>query len=141
MFMRRFAAAPLLLALLAGCAGVLDQPREARDPQSSRTPRDLRMAQSSSVAGVAEERFAKFGWGRQGEFMLSGQRVRYERGADRLALFEPLPGGVRNPLRFNWASPAGDSAAVCDGWTLEPTANSRLTDAKPWVLSCRWAVP
>lgn len=122
------------MLLLAGCTSV----RDGREPQQAARTSPSRMAQPPSVASVAEERFGKPAWGRQGEFMLGGQRVRYERGADRLALFEPLPAGVRNPLRFSWAGPAGDSAAVCDGWSLEPTANSRLTDAKPWVLSCRW---
>ena len=96
------------------------------------------MAQPSSVAGVAEESFGKPAWGRRGEFTLSGQRVRYERGADKLALFEPLAADVRTPLRFSWAGPAGDSATVCEGWTPEQSANGRLVQAKPWVLSCKW---
>jgi hypothetical protein len=121
--MRRspFALATLAL-LMAGCASV----------------RDARMAQPPSVAGVAEESFGKAGWGRQGEFTLSGQRVRYERGADKLSLFEPLAANVRAPLRFSWLGPAGDSATVCEGWTPEISANGRLANAKPWVLSCRW---
>ena len=124
-------SAPALLAvLLAGCAAVRDG-RDGRD-------RDAHMAQAPSVAGVAEERFGKSGWGRQGDFMLSGQRVRYERGADRLSLFEPLAANLGTPLRFGWAGPAGDSAAVCEAWTPEPSANARSTDSKPWVLSCRW---
>lgn len=121
----------LLIVLLAGCASV----RDGRKPADQRDPR---MAQDPSVAGVAEESFGKPGWSRQGEFTVTGQRVRYERGADRLALFEPLPASVRTPLRFSWAGPAGDSASVCEGWTPEATANSRLTDTKPWVLSCKW---
>ena len=123
---------PLLLAtlvlLLAGCASV-------REPRSGR---EARMAQPASVAGVAEETFGKPAWGRQGEFTLSGQRVRYERGAERLSLFDPLAAEVRAPLRFSWAGPAGDSATVCEGWTPEQSANGRLAAAKPWVLSCRW---
>ncbi|MEO6279969.1 hypothetical protein [Roseateles sp.] len=118
----------LLLALLAGCATSVREPRGA----------DRRMAEAPSVAGVAQESFGKPAWGRQGEFTLHAQRVRYERGADRLALFEALPVNVRAPLRFNWAGPAGDSAAVCESWTPEASANGRLTDSKPWVLSCRW---
>ncbi|MDG0832953.1 hypothetical protein [Roseateles saccharophilus] len=99
---------------------------------------ETRMAQAASVAGVAQESFGKPAWGRQGEFLLNGQRVRYERGAERLALFEPLPAALRTPLRFSWAGPAGDSAAVCEAWTPEQSANGRLTDSRPWVLSCRW---
>lgn len=92
------------------------------------------MAQAPSVAGVAEERFGKPAWGRQGEFTLSGQRVRYERGAEKLALFEPLPANVKAPLRFT----VGDSTTICESWTPEQSANARLADAKPWVLSCKW---
>ncbi|WP_457389136.1 hypothetical protein [Roseateles sp. P5_E1] len=125
---------PTLLALLlAGCAAVRDG-REAR----GRDGRDAHMAQAPSVAGVAEESFGKPAWGRKGEFSLSGQRVRYERGAERLALFEPLPASLRTPLNFSWQGPGGESSTVCEAWTSESSANGRLTDSKPWVLSCRW---
>lgn len=117
----------LLVVLLAGCASV-------REGQQAGERRDQRMAQAPSVAGVAEEILGKPAWGGKGEFTLSGQRVRYERGADRLALFEPLASGIKVPLRFN----VGDSATVCEGWTPEQSANGRLADSKPWVLSCRW---
>ena len=123
--MRLSLAALSLIALLAGCAAV----REPAAPGG----RDQRMVQPASVAGVAEEAFGKPSWGRQGEFSLTGQRVRYERGADRIALFESLPAGVATPLRFSWAGPAGESAAVCEGWT--PAGSG---DPRPWVLSCRW---
>ena len=92
------------------------------------------MAQPASVAGVAEESFGKPSWGRKGEFSLSGQRVRYERGSERLGLFEPLPANLRTPLNFS----VGESSTVCEAWSQEPSANSRLTDSKPWVLSCKW---
>ena len=62
-----------------------------------------------------------------GEFTLSGQRVRYERGAEKLALFEPLPANVKAPLRFT----VGDSTTTCESWTPEQSANARLADAKP----------
>jgi hypothetical protein len=124
------AIAMTLFALLAaGCATV----REA-----SRAMREERMAQPPSVAGVAEEKFGRPAWGRQGEFSLNGQRVHYERGAERLALFEPLPAKLQTALRFSWAGPAGESSTVCEDWTPETSANGRLTDSKPWVLSCRW---
>lgn len=118
----------LLLLLLAGCASV----RPGRDAPG--VPPDARMAQAASVAGVAQESFGKPAWGRQGEFTLGGQKVRYERGADRLALFAPLAADVRTPLRFN----VGSTATTCEGWTPEQTANGRLADSKPWVLSCKW---
>ncbi|MBV8034369.1 hypothetical protein [Roseateles sp.] len=131
--MRRSPLVPaILVLLLAGCASV----RQGGDTRVA--PPGVRMAQQPAVAGVAEESFGRPAWGRQGEFMLNGQRVRYERGADRLALFEALPAGVRTPLRFSWAGPAGDSVTVCEGWAPETSANARLVDARPWVLSCRW---
>lgn len=93
------------------------------------------MAQAPSVAGVAEESFGRTVWGRAGEFTLGGQRVRYERGAERLALFEPLAGGkLATALRFS----AGDSNGSCEAWTPALSANARLTESHPWVLSCRW---
>jgi hypothetical protein len=115
-----------VLLLLGGCAAV----RDGRDGRGS----SQRMAQPPSVAGVAEESFGRPAWGRQGEFTLSGQRVRYERGAEKLALFEPLPSDVKTPLRFH----VGDSATTCEGWTPEQSANGRLVGGKPWVLSCKW---
>lgn len=118
-----------LIAWLAGCAAV-------REPD--RGGGGVRMAQPASVAGVAEETFGKSGWGRQGEFSLHGQKVRYERGADRLALFEALPAGLATPLRFTWAGGAGESSAVCEGWTPAASAAARGTASRPWVLSCRW---
>lgn len=120
-------ASALLMLLVAGCATV----REGRETHAAR---EAPMAQPPSVAGVAQESFGKPAWGRQGEFTLGGQRVRYERGAERLALFEPLPAGLRTPLRFS----LGDSAAVCEAWAPEQSANGRLADSRPWVLSCRW---
>jgi hypothetical protein len=127
--MRRLLATVSLIALLAGCAAV-------RDP--GRGGGGARMAQPASVAGVAEESFGKPAWGRQGEFTLHGQKVRYERGAERLALFEALPPGVATPLRFTWTGPSGDSAAVCEGWTPAASAAARSAATRPWVLSCRW---
>jgi hypothetical protein len=131
----------LLIMLLAGCASVQEGQPAAERPAPRVAQEPLvppRMAQDASVAGVAQESFGKPAWGRQGEFRLTGQRVHYERGADKLTLFQPLPAGVRVPLRFSWAGPEGDSDSVCEGWTAEDSANSRLTGTKPWVLSCRW---
>lgn len=127
--MRPLAAALSILVLLAGCAT-----ERAAAPDG----RGQRMAQPPSVAGVAEETFGRPAWGRQGEFTLHGQRVRYERGAERLSLFEPLPAGVPTPLTFSMTGATGESAAVCEGWTPPASANSRGGNVRPWVLSCRW---
>jgi len=123
---------PLLaLLVLAGCASVQQGGERPATPSPALPP----MAQSPAVAGLAAESFGRPPWGRQGEFLLHGQRVRYERGAERLALFEALPAGTAVPLRFS----VGESAAVCEAWTPSASsANGHLAAAKPWVLSCRW---
>lgn len=116
-----WAAGAAVLALLGGCGVV----------------REARMAQPASLAGVAEESFGKPGWGRRGEFMLAGQRVRYERGADRLSLFDTVSAG-RAPLRYTWSTAAGDSEADCTARQLEVTAGVLAVAARPWTLDCRW---
>ncbi|MFG6442758.1 hypothetical protein [Roseateles sp. LKC17W] len=122
------------LLLLAGCAA-LREGREGREARDRAAPREVateaRMAQAPSVAGVAEEPLGRLPWGRQGELTLDGQRVRYTRGAERLSLFEPLPAGVREPLRFQ----AGETVIVCEGWT--PSSAAGLAPPS-WVLSCQW---
>jgi hypothetical protein len=121
-----------ILLLFAGCAAV-------REPQRAGPAGAARMAQAASVAGVAEESFGRAGWGRQGEFKLSGQRVRYERSAAKVSLFEPLAATPAPALlRFSWAGTAGESSTACEAWTPEQSANGRLADSRPWVLSCKW---
>ena len=95
------------------------------------------MAQAPSVEGVAEESFGKPGWGRQGDFQLSGQRVRYERGADRLSLFGSLT-VARAPLRYTWSGPAGDSSAECSAKQAEVSSRGASVTVKPWTLTCKW---
>ena len=117
----------LLVPLLLAACGTVEQARMAAPVPPG--------ARGEEVLGHDGD-----GWGRRGEFTLSGQRVRYERDAERLSLFEPLgTKGTRAALRFTWAMPAGDSTAACAAWSSEATANSRLTGQKPWVLSCRWS--
>ncbi len=95
------------------------------------------MAQQPSVAGVAEESFGKPGWGRTGEFTLNGQRVRYERGADRLALFSNLTVS-RAPLRYTWSTLAGDSIADCTARQGGLATGSASATIKPWTFNCQW---
>ena len=128
--MRHHPAIAFALALpllLAGCAGTSVMPS-----------RQARMALPVSVAEMAEESFGQAEWGRRGEFQLNGQRVRYERGSERLALFASL-GAPSASLRYTWAAPGGDSTADCTGRPSAPTSNSRNAAVKPWVLSCRWS--
>lgn len=128
--MRRPLLPLLALLVLAGCASV----QQGGDKPAAPPPALPPMAQSPAMAGLAAETFGRPPWGRQGEFLLHGQRVRYERGAERLALFEALPAGMATPLRFS----VGESAAACEAWTPSASANGHLGPAKPWVLSCRW---
>lgn len=121
MWKTRAAMAAVGVVLLAGCGVV----------------REARMAQPASLAAVQEESFGKPGWGRSGEFALAGQRVRYERGADRLSLFDTLATG-RAPLRYTWAGPTGDREADCTARQTEVTASVLALATKPWTLNCRW---
>jgi hypothetical protein len=100
--------------------------------------REARMAQPASLAAVADESFGKPGWGRQGDFALSGQRVRYDRGADRLSLFDTLATG-KAPLRYTWSGPAGDSQAECTARQTEVSRGVLAVATKPWTLTCRWS--
>jgi hypothetical protein len=109
------------LVLLGGCGVV----------------REARMAQPAALAAVPEESFGKPGWGRQGEFELRGQRVRYDRGADRLSLFDTLATG-RAALRYSWSTAAGDSEADCTARQTELTSGVLAVATKPWTLNCRW---
>lgn len=132
--MRQLAATALVLPLLlVGCATTTST---STTPPTG-APRDARMALPASVAEVAEESFGQAEWGRRGDFLLNGQRVRYDRGADRLALFASLDAPAA-ALRFTWAAPGGDSTADCTGRPSAPTANSRSAAARPWSLNCRW---
>jgi hypothetical protein len=116
-----WAAGAAVLAWMAGCGVV----------------REARMAQPPSLAAVQEEAFGKLGWGRSGEFALAGQRIRYERGADRLSLFGAVASG-RAPLRYTWTTAAGDSEADCTARQTELTAGVLAVATKPWTLNCRW---
>lgn len=100
--------------------------------------REARMAQPASLASVPEESFGKPGWGRQGDFLLSGQRVRYDRGADRLSLFDTVVTG-RAPLRYTWAAPGGDVEAQCTARQTEVSRGVLAVATKPWTLNCRWS--
>lgn len=100
--------------------------------------REARMAQPASLAAVPDESFGKPGWGRQGDFLLSGQRVRYDRGADRLSLFDTLATG-KAPLRYSWAAPAGEVQAECTARQTEVSRGVLVLATKPWTLTCRWS--
>jgi hypothetical protein len=112
----------IVAAVLTGCASI----------------REARMAVPPSLSGVSEESFGKVGWGRKGEFVLGGQAVRYERGADRVSLFDSLSVG-RAPLRFTLATPAGDSHADCRAQQAELNVGGFSGAVKPWTLTCRWS--
>lgn len=109
------------LALLGACGSI----------------REARMVVPASLAGTAEESFGKVGWGRKGDFMLGSQRVQYERGADRLSLFETFSYG-RAPLRIQLAGSAGERRAECAARQGELSSGGLAAPTKPWTLSCDW---
>lgn len=100
--------------------------------------REARMAVPQALAAMPEERFGHPGWGRRGEFMLGEQSVRYERGADRLSLFDTLS-AARAPLRYTLAGAAGAAQAECQANQVSVSAGALAVDTRPWTLDCRWS--
>lgn len=101
------------------------------------TVREARMVVPPTLSSVQEVSFGRPGWGRKGEFILGAQRVRYERGADRLTLLDALTQG-RATLSYTLSTSAGDSYADCSSRQTEVALGRGLTAAQPWALDCRW---
>jgi len=101
------------------------------------TIREARMSIPETLAATPEESFGKSGWGRSGSFPLGAQTVRYERGADRLSLFETFSYG-RAPLRINLLGPQGERRADCAARQGELSVGVLVGATKPWTLSCDW---
>lgn len=99
--------------------------------------REARMEVPADLAAVAEEPFGRVGWGRSGAFTLGLQQVRYERGADRLTLFETYATG-RAPLQVWLDGPSGSREASCTARQSELTAGVLAVPVRPWTLACRW---
>jgi hypothetical protein len=99
--------------------------------------REARMDVPAELTGVAEESFGKVGWGRSGAFTLGAQQVRYERGADRLSLFETYATG-RAPLQVWLSGPSGPREASCTARQSEVTAGVLAVPVRPWTLACQW---
>lgn len=108
-------------ALLAACGSI----------------REARMALPESLAATPEESFGKSGWGRSGSFPLGGQTVRYERGADRLSLFDTFSYG-KAPLRIALAGAGAERQADCTARQGEFSVGVLTGATKPWTLSCDW---
>lgn len=105
-------------ALLAACGSI----------------REARVAVPEALAATPEESFGKAGWGRSGSFELRGQGVRYERGADRLSLFDSFSYG-KAPLRLQLD---GGRQADCTARQGELSVGVLAGAPKPWTLSCNW---
>lgn len=101
------------------------------------TIREARMSIPESLAATPEESFGKSGWGRSGAFPLGAQQVRYERGADRLSLFETFSYG-KAPLRISLSGSAGERRADCAARQGELSVGVLVGATKPWTLSCDW---
>ena len=111
----------LLLVLacgLVGCAAI----------------REARMAVPDGLAATAEESFGKASWGRSGSFALQGTGVRYERGADRLSLFEAFRYG-KAPLRVQVDN---GRHADCTARQGDISVGVVVAATQPWTLSCQW---
>lgn len=113
--------AVLLSLLLAACGSL----------------REARMSTPETLASTPEESFGRSGWGRSGSFPLGAQTVRYERGADRLSLFDTFRYG-RAPLRISLQGAQGERRADCAARQGEISVGVLVGATKPWTLSCDW---
>lgn len=120
-------ALPIALAsalLVGGCAAIAP----------------ARMALPDTLSAATAEPFEGLRYGREGRFSLAGQPVRYQRGADRLDLFERL-GRDRASLRFEVEGAAGATRAECIGRRLEGKAGVVGAALQPLTLTCRFDGP
>jgi hypothetical protein len=96
-----------------------------------------RMALPDALAATTAEPFDGLRYGREGRFTLAGQPVRYQRGADRLDLFERL-GRDKVWLRFELDGATGATRADCGGRRLEGAVGVIAAALQPLVLTCRF---
>jgi hypothetical protein len=108
----------ILAGLLAGCANISNS----------------RVAVPDSLSDAREESFGKMGWGRRGAFRLHGQTVRYERGADRISLFDALNYGEAT-LRVEIDL---GRTAQCFARQADLSVGAAYSTIKPWGMRCTW---
>jgi hypothetical protein len=121
----RALATATLLATLIGCSGLPG----------------ARMALNGALADLPAERVERFIGlhpGPRGEVQLDGWSVRFERHADRLALFDRLAWD-KTSLKMTLAAPDGTrSLARCDGRRAEASAGILQPTLRPLGVECRF---
>lgn len=92
-----------------------------------------RMALPEPLAGKAALTLQGLGGGRSGEFMLGGEQGRFERGADRLTVFDTLS-FERVTARYSTAS----TRATCRGRQTEGSLGAISGQPRPFEVQCQY---
>jgi hypothetical protein len=120
--LRRLAAL-LLLPLLGACAGI--------EP--------ARMALPAALAGLEPVTVSGLGAGRSGTFQIGSDRGRFERGLDRLDLFEVLSFD-RAPVRYSFDGADGRSLrAACTARQTTVSVGVLQGQTRPLAFQCVWS--
>ena len=110
-------------ALLAACASV--QP--------------ARMALPASLDAAPPVVLSGLGAARSGDWTLGDERGSFQRGRDRLELFEALSFD-RSPARYSFEGPGGRSLrAACVGRQTSVTTTRLDLKARPFTVECQWS--
>jgi hypothetical protein len=92
-----------------------------------------RMALPESLDAIAPVALQGLGAGREGEFSLTGERGRFERGADRLTVFDTLAFD-RVSARYR----SDRTVATCRGRQTEATLGIVTGAPRPFEFQCRY---
>jgi hypothetical protein len=112
-----------LAAALGACAGL--------PAAQMALPPDLAMAAPEPVQGI--------GIGRSGDFLLGTERGTFQRGKDRLEIFEALSFD-RTSTRYRLVrSDGGSVQAACRGRQTGVALSVLAANARPFSLECEWS--
>lgn len=115
------AATILVALLLAACA----------------TPKAARMERPAALQAAAEERLEGIGGGRSGRVVLGAFEARFERSADRLALFDDAVARDRATVRLDWRGADQQPAQLsCGAAQTTATAGVISATVKPLAVEC-----
>jgi len=114
---------PWLVASLGGCAGL--------PPAQMALPSTLVAAVPEPVQGI--------GISRGGDFVLGAERGTFQRGKDRLEIFEALSFD-RTSTRYRLVRSDGSSVqAACRGRQTGVALGVLAANARPFTLECEWS--
>ncbi|GAP34732.1 hypothetical protein [Piscinibacter sakaiensis] len=96
------------------------------------------MALPAPLANLSSETLDGLGGGRRGDFRLAGEPVHFERGLDRLQLFD-LVTHERAASRYRFEPAGGPPVeAVCQGRQTTLSIGGAEARARPARLACQW---